>query len=449
MMNIPLLEMLRHDFGINIGGLENLPKDESGVDVKAIFNIIRQSIMSKKGWDVEEQSFLSTFSFSKFILWNDIHNNAEKLCKNKIVSSLVSGKLQWQINTDIQQNLESIFPADVALPISTDSSQLQAIITSSKNESFVLHCPPGTGKSQTITNIIANALYQGKKVLFVSAKKAALEVVQTRLNAIGLNPFCLELHSNKSKKSEVLAQLKNAMEVAKINSPENFQSEANRLFALRNELNTYITALHKKYHFGYCLFDLFGLYSELKKDSDKIYFPEKDIDTLDPNKLIIWNELIEETQTKGVIITHPHNHPLESLKINQYTQQVKADARQAIANYLNLLNEYKILLPKILVILNFDNFSKQKAHAENLGNISETLLNLSNTPSQLFGIEHAEQYLTQLISVAEHGIKRNELRDKLLQQFNKNILTLEAEQLLNEWNIAAGKWFLPKLESSW
>ena len=74
----------------------------------------------------------------------------------------------------------------------------------SNGQSFVLHGPPGTGKSQTITALIANILAEGKTVLFIAEKMAALEVVQKRLEAIGLGPFCLELHSNKSKKKDIL-----------------------------------------------------------------------------------------------------------------------------------------------------------------------------------------------------------------------------------------------------
>ena len=82
-----------------------------------------------------------------------------------------------------------------------------------------MHGPPGTGKSQTITNMIANALYKGKRVLFVAEKMAALSVVQNRLTKIGLDPFCLELHSNKVTKSHFLAQLQKAIEVIHIQSP--------------------------------------------------------------------------------------------------------------------------------------------------------------------------------------------------------------------------------------
>ena len=92
---------------------------------------------------------------------------------------------------------KQLSPTDIVLPIIADSSQLEAIYEAVHDKTFILHGPPGTGKSQTITNIIANALYKGKRVLFVAEKMAALSVVQNRLAAIGLAPFCFEIHSNK------------------------------------------------------------------------------------------------------------------------------------------------------------------------------------------------------------------------------------------------------------
>jgi len=258
MMNITLLEMLRQNFGITISGLDPLPKDNSGSDVKLIFSIIRKGIMGQKKWDVEEQAILGTFSFNKFIMWNDIHNNAEKLCENKVVASLMSGKVEWEVNDEMVDALEldhKLTPADIALPISADSSQLEAINDAANNKSFILHGPPGTGKSQTITNIIANALYKGKRVLFVAEKMAALSVVQKRLESIGLAPFCLELHSNKTKKTSILSQLKETSEIVKYTSPENFEEESNRLFELRNQLNEYVESLHRKYSFSLSLYE--------------------------------------------------------------------------------------------------------------------------------------------------------------------------------------------------
>lgn len=258
MLNITLLEKLRQDFGVSITGLDPLPQDESGVDVMAVFNILRQAIMNQPRWDIEEQFFLGTFSFSKFILWNDIHSHTDQLRKSPIVNGLLEGRLQENLEILDLENLDLHYkPSDILLPIPADSSQLEAVCSAVEGNSFILHGPPGTGKSQTITNIIANALYRGKRVLFVAEKMAALTVVYSRLKAIGLDPFCLELHSNKSRKAEVLSQLKSATEVRRRKPNFDLEQESQRLNSLKSELDVIYQKLHQETFHGISLFEIF------------------------------------------------------------------------------------------------------------------------------------------------------------------------------------------------
>lgn len=446
-VNITLLEMIRQDFGIAVSGLDVLPKDENGIDVRQVFNIVRQAIMAQPRWDVEEQAILGTFSFSKFILWNDIHHNADVLCKHKVVSSLVSGRLEWQtadMATLAAITDEQLHPSRIALPISTDASQLQAIVSSGQDQSFVLHGPPGTGKSQTITNIIANALYAGKRVLFVAAKKAALDVVESRLESIGIGAFCLELHSNKSKKSAVLEQLKQATEVAYKAAPGNFQLEADRLYALRNELNTYVEALHKKHSSGYSLFELFTGYSHLPEGADNVYFPANSIEALTPARLTSWQDIAEQLQTVGLLIGHPHQHPLSAIHITSYTPQLKQDAKTAIESLLTTLQQLAQQQAALCTVLKLNDSITTQAQEEALETLARLLLQLGDIPASMFSTDAPEQTMAQVAGIAAHGKQRDILRTQLLNQFQKGILTFPAEQTLAQWNMAAEKWFLPR-----
>lgn len=177
------------------------------------------------------------FSLSQFVMWNDIRNRSDELMENKIVRSLMDGRLCWDAQP---MTLDKAVPEDeVLLPLSADASQLYAIRAAGNGESFVLHGPPGTGKSQTITALIANSLAQGQSVLFVAEKMAALEVVQKRLAAIGIAPFCMELHSNKSKKKDVLEQLHQAMDVTRGQSCPQYQQKAEQISFMRKELEQY------------------------------------------------------------------------------------------------------------------------------------------------------------------------------------------------------------------
>ena len=253
-MNITLLEKLRQDFSIEILGLDPLPTDNKGVDTRRVFATVRHAVMNQKRWDVLESACLGIFSFSQFVMWNDIHNRADDLARSKVVRSLMEGHLTWQAE---DMSIDGQVPEDeVLLPIPADASQLFAIESAAEGKSFVLHGPPGTGKSQTITALIANVLAEGKTVLFVAEKMAALEVVQKRLSAIGLAPFCLELHSNKAKKKDVLEQLRQASEVTKYRSSGEYAASVSRIRVLREELNKYAAALHRHQKCGKTLFQL-------------------------------------------------------------------------------------------------------------------------------------------------------------------------------------------------
>lgn len=264
--NITILEKLRQDFGIDVTELlGDLPSDEHGINVAKIFELFKAHIEGMKGWTLIESCVLGNFSFSQFVMWNDMHSHREEISKNKVVASLINGALTWE-HKDLSA-MEEVSESEVLLPITADSSQLRAIAAATPREgydgeSFVLHGPPGTGKSQTITSIIANCLANGKRVLFAAEKKAALDVVYSRLDKIGIAPFCLELHSNKVRKSYVLNQLKEASEVrAKLPSDEEFDKELKDISARRAELDKYAKELHIRRGCGMSLFELINLFA--------------------------------------------------------------------------------------------------------------------------------------------------------------------------------------------
>lgn len=445
LMNVTLLEMLKQEFSINIQGLEELPQDESGVDVNKIFHIIRRAIMSQKKWDLEEHAFIGIFSFNKFIMWNDIHNNAQKLKANKIVSSLISGKLEWkaeEIVTEVEKIDNETHPTDLALPISADSTQLEAIIAASQNKSFILHGPPGTGKSQTITNIIANALYQGKKVLFVAEKMAALSVVEKRLADIGIAPFCLELHSNKSKKTSILEQLQASTDVIKKTSPLEYIAEADRLHALKLDLNEYVEALHKPYHFGGSLYDCFNSYAENGEVTDKIKLEKSLLESLTKEKIGDLCDLAEELQNSGTLCGHPFSHPLERLKTTTYNPENKNKVPEIISKYIMLLNRKIEIQQQLKILFFFEDYPLNKLRTEAFEKFLVLIIALPDCPGTLLNVDNADRVLGKIIELAQHGRKRDAYRNELLSTFYEPVLVTNAEQKLYQWKSFSEKWLL-------
>lgn len=261
--NTTLIEMLRKDFGITINGLDDLPKDSSGIDVTKIWNKVRLAVKDAPGFEVVEEVVLGHFSFAKYLMWKDLVDRIDQLKENPVVAHLIENPQEPYSNTiDFidPHELDSLYkPSDLYLPLHADSSQIAAIAAADRGKDFVIYGPPGTGKSQTIANLITHLLGKGKSVLFVSEKIAALEVVYRRLCDIGMGQFCLELHSNKAKKAEVLSQLRNAWEGAAAKTVQQWNEEAIELENLRNKLNKFVSHLHKKYPNGLTPFEAIGI----------------------------------------------------------------------------------------------------------------------------------------------------------------------------------------------
>ncbi|GAB3347011.1 DUF3320 domain-containing protein [Arachidicoccus ginsenosidivorans] len=445
-LNITLLEKLRQDFGLSLSGLDPLPRDESGVDVKLIFNILRQAVMSIPRWDVEEQIFLGTFSFSKFIMWNDIHSNADKMRENPIVEGLTKGHLKEPLEYIHEELLDNKYGYEyLLLPINADATQLRAISAATAGNSFVLHGPPGTGKSQTITNIIANSLYQGKRVLFVAEKMAALSVVQSRLAAIGLGPFCLELHSNKARKSEVLAQLQKTMDILHTQAPESFKSEAERLGRLREVLNQYVDALHKKQTYGYSLYELFNEYMQYPETKDDIAFSGQALSTLDREKRNQWTAVVEELQiAAGLCGGAAKSNPLYGLAPDQYSHQQKEQTRQELGLFVETRGKLNELLQQVTQRLDLPDDDWSSEQLDKLRELIQYIVQLPDIPESFFQTKDLaafEKVITPLISA---GQLRDKISSELSQKFQASLLTAPAGELLTEWNLTKAKWLLPR-----
>lgn len=261
-VNPTLLQHLKTSFELRVAGLDVIPTDDKGIDVVKVLQSFRLAVRDISKWEVIEDAYLGIFSFTKYLMWKDLQDRTEQLKANRVVRHLIDHPGEAFAREEPGAGLERLDdvyqPQDILAPLLSDSSQLKAICAVDAGRDLVLEGPPGTGKSQTITNLIAHNLAKGKTVLFVSEKMAALEVVHRRLNSIGLGPFFLELHSAKAKKTEVLQQLGKSLEMGGQRTAEDWVREAERLAQLRQELNGLVDALHRPHANGLTAFEAIG-----------------------------------------------------------------------------------------------------------------------------------------------------------------------------------------------
>ena len=416
--NITLIELLKQNYQIKLENLKEPPRDANGVDVRLAFAIVQQAVSAMQRWTVVEEALLGLFSFNKFVMWNDIHTNAGLLKQNAIVASLIENRNKQEAVLDVvdaRQIDRETAPMDFAIPLDVDSSQMEAIVESGRGRSFILHGPPGTGKSQTITNMIANALYQGRRVLFVAEKMAALSVVQQRLSKIGLGPFCLELHSNKATKRHFLEQMDAVLNTKRIKGPKDFAQASEELLKERKELAAYMEALHQKGASGLSLYTCITEYLAIKGE-------EMDADALPPVEQLtapLLNRCCaypEEMDAVLQVVGQPSQHPLLGLEPRDNTLQTLESIKALLAQFSTTYIKY----------------TQQLAAMSGI-----------TVPFEI-QTEAEVEWLCRFADCVAQGKACEDALEELRQRYADDIVKLDVDACRREWNEACQKWFLPR-----
>jgi very-short-patch-repair endonuclease len=247
LLNPALVEYLRRSFGITLPAIPDSSAIPDDYDLQRFLSAASESIALQKGWTIKTSIYLALFSFQKFVMYKDLEANSAAVQQHRILRQLVTrdGERAFALPDEIRAlELDQAYPPETTFQVvDADASQLRVIAASSRNYDLVIQGPPGTGKSQTITNLIAQALANGKSVLFVAEKMAALQVVHNRLANVGLGEFCIELHSKKANKRDVMKGVAASLDASlqRVAAPT---VSTQRLPQVRATLSEYVEAVH-------------------------------------------------------------------------------------------------------------------------------------------------------------------------------------------------------------
>ena len=245
--NLPLQERLKQDFGMV---LPEIQEDEAWLP-SAYFAEVSTMIGERPRWQIDSDAMqLGFFSFAKFLMVRDLepeHWPDGQLLGNELVRGILAEGVPSDGNPlGAEDRLDQLLdPADLIHIVDADASQTKVIEQVRRGSNLIVQGPPGTGKSQTIANIIAAAAHDGKTVLFMAEKMAALSVVHERLVRHDLRTVCIELHSRKANKNEVTSELAQTLTAAS-QSTSSGVAEPGELRLARDQLNQVDTLIHDR-----------------------------------------------------------------------------------------------------------------------------------------------------------------------------------------------------------
>lgn len=302
-------------------------------------------IVAKLKWRVTDECKLGIFSFLKINMYRDLVDNEDKILENDNVWDLLGYPRRqedqgYDYSSSYNEKKKTKNPLiELHNVIDADSSQIEAIEMAKSGKSFVLQGPPGTGKSQTITNIIAECLADGKKVLFVSEKLAALNVVYDKLKKAGLEEFCLELHSHKSNKKTVITDLCHTLRLPKSGVSSRADQEISQMERAQKQLDQYASELHKQQPIiDRSLYQLYEAYATYRNSPDiDVDIPA--IKNKDLAYLTEVTELLEEyAKYYHIIGSDYRNNPWYGYDHEESSYQAKNHIKDVLCESERLLN---------------------------------------------------------------------------------------------------------------
>ncbi|WP_165978320.1 DUF3320 domain-containing protein [Actinomadura darangshiensis] len=228
------------------------PDPDSMKDLPGALSAVRAAVAGHHDWEVSEDVVLATFRSHKEAMYRDLLDHEDQILAHPLVQAIGLGAAAHLPEDALYfepadaERIDELQPPELTpLVLDADSSQRQCVAAALDGRSFIMDGPPGTGKSQTIANMIAALMHQGRSVLFVSEKAAALDVVRNRLDNVGLGAFVLALHSHHASRKEVAKTLGEALSKRPKAVQAGAEEDRQRLLRARRELSAYAAAMNE------------------------------------------------------------------------------------------------------------------------------------------------------------------------------------------------------------
>jgi len=245
--NPSLAHKITHEADLDIADVADFA-EAGALDVEAFLNRVADLKPRNMRWQVLREASFGVYPFQGIELYYDLDTKSCDFSEFSIVSELMVGRAGSEAiattpfcEADVESKIgEKLVPH---LVLDADSSQFISLLKVANHENVALEGPPGSGKSQTIVNAIANAIYSGSRVLFVAQKVTALEVVYSRLQALGLENFVLPLMGGYGSSDEFYKALQKRLEMRGGDTSREILGLRQELLHQRDTLSRYIELL--------------------------------------------------------------------------------------------------------------------------------------------------------------------------------------------------------------
>lgn len=443
-------------------------KEDDEASPSAYLDLVARAVAGRPGWKVHaSECLIGRFSYLKQVMYEDLISQAGAAQVHPLIGALAGDANALDCLPEIEvpdtRSLDTVSsPGENIHILDADPSQERAILAARRGQSFVLQGPPGTGKSQTIANIIAACIADGKRVLFVSEKAAALDAVFKRLRDKKLDNLCLEAHSHKANKKEIVEQLGKALN-ARLSVVDGSNSQRNAAFLgkVRAELNETIRELHlRRAPLGLSAYEANGIVAALGNSVVDLPFVFTSPETVSSADYEHLESLAERLASYHDLFPQSETHPFRGIRAKRFTAELQARVRTGINDLLLLADslEHQTHGLSDACGLSEEPDADQKAEVMGLGETDwllpiAALLEETPHPPEAWLLNPSQEELARLRTEATACRTRYRafLRDRenLLAAYHETIFDLSHDALLERLTRQHEPLLRPALGPSW
>ena len=250
----PVLAHILREYGIDLSDLDGdlaagLPKSFAGLT--NLLTELESRWSQVRGLVIDPRMMVGNFIYTNMPMVADLENNLESFAVNDLIAAIAGCEearraLAAGIQDPSPSQPDIDPPQSEFLVLDADASQHRAINRVLAGESEVIWGPPGTGKSQTIANLIAALAAMGERVLFVAEKRAAIDVVVDRLHRAGLSDLVMDAHGGIKSKREFAQDMADSMRSIRFVPELDHSTLHQRLTERRTQLIDHKDAIHQR-----------------------------------------------------------------------------------------------------------------------------------------------------------------------------------------------------------
>lgn len=403
-------------------------------DYERIIQILKEAL-AIGGIDILDAAFLVKAPYEAYLA--SAASTPEFFESSEIMSALLSKK-KFTSSEFISVNSDNLQPGFFDMPILLDSTQANAFNAALANEISIVSGPNGSGKTRVASSLAFDTIAKGGSVIYASSSDSNIYKFTSYAKETGLSDFSFTVSKNNLQKNSF------NFKESEVDESE-LSALKEHIEASHSHVANYYTALHKVRDIGFSLYEAVSQYERYKTFPYSVNFTNSDVSALSKDDVVRWFDVVSNLAKAGADAHEPYNNPLMYVKCKEFSYDLKSNALLALAEYRGISSDFIKSQNKIAEFLGIEVSIIKESQTESLVSLVNLILeNISYIYPNAYERKGIEGEFVTVETFLEAAAKFFDIKEFLDNHFSQDVLTLDADSLMNDWRAASLRFAIAK-----